>query len=1154
MDKEIADLNAAEQIRFIKDEAKAEDFFGTHKRVANAVAAVIRVRPELKVLGLIGPWGSGKSTVVKLVQDLLHHDARTKTHFFVYDAWLHQSDPPRRSFLEALVGFLNLEKDERWQERLAELNGQIDESSTTTTPTLTAAGKLILASLFLLPLGFGFLTPEWLDRSVSIPFFRSVSGFSIGITFVLLPLILASGLYVWWRPTWLPWSCKFWSWSENWKAHRAPHEKDSILSLFMNKAVTREDHRVTKSPDPTAIEFQRNFRDLMRQVSAVGVRHVFVIDNLDRLPEAAAVELWTTIRSFFLGSLDLKSSDQVSLPTILLPIDPRAIERMYSVEHSDEAGALAKAFMDKTFDIKFHVPPPVSSGWREYLEEKMKFVFQSAYEDDWVYSTSRLYENSFTARDQPITPRLINTLLNAMGVLWLQWREEISKGEFNFATLAYYAIHQREIESGSLIEYLGASRPHLARFDPDWAKGLAAIHYGVPVSVALQVTIQEPLITALKNGNESEFTRLAAVPGFDRVFEHVLEHAVHEPEFATNAAHFFSKLNIQNHLHASTVWRLLLANYVGGQPWQRITDDNLAGVLDLLANAEQSQIEESVSTILGSAAHLSEPLAKDASLPNKLPRLIENIFKALTARGVGIEKIPSPKEDVYTFLAIVDHLANEKEALSHILPQVGDDVVVAEMQTRLQDAKETQNVVPLLHALHDVKGKWPWEPFSAVAVELLRDQNISTTGVKTALESLGFLRKRADELATKFLNEISAEGVLFEKLQQAYEAKNADFLAMVVAVIVVVDHKFEQGGDARAHAGYELAKQLDRLVAEYPDLSGLTGHYLNAFSRDDAFLTYVTRAEENPLLQSLFKQICTQRLISGHLNVVNVKKALSWGSRCLALFDDAYHIGFFEHLASQEDFWTFLKERPLDESKMLALETLIQASSMSTSARAREEARADIEKLGDAAWKKALFEADVVFSFTTNFLTKEGASLNSGSGLYQMLDSECEVALKDSDRELIARWFNLAGFLSAEAIVTMMRTARDCLISITEEDKLLQVVEVGGDLLLANGRFEEKAEEFVRKVVRVLLKSSEGRGWLQSHSPYVVQRLKEAPNETRSLINNQVAAEWSQALTSEEKQGFEQIGRALNLSGMPWELNEIVAEEAAEDRSGADDA
>ena len=159
----------------------------------------------------------------------------------------------------------------------------------------------------------------------------------------------------------------------------------------------------------------------MQAVSAENRRFLFVVDNLDRLPEAQALEMWSTIRSFFLGP-----ASGVSLPTVILPIDEKAVERMYAAEHHGEgtAQSLAQSFMDKTFDLTFNVKKPVLSNWQAYMRKQLRFLFAEEMDDSWPYIVSSIYDHWLQSnQDEPVTPRVINALLNSIGLLWLQWRE-----------------------------------------------------------------------------------------------------------------------------------------------------------------------------------------------------------------------------------------------------------------------------------------------------------------------------------------------------------------------------------------------------------------------------------------------------------------------------------------------------------------------------------------------------------------------------------------------------------------------------------------------------------------------------------------------------------------------------------------------------------
>jgi energy-coupling factor transporter ATP-binding protein EcfA2 len=339
MADEAAMISSRRMPRFIKDEAADSDSFGAHARIASAIALAIESDPTFKVIGLLGPWGSGKSTVAKLIElAISEQSSDQKTYFFSYDTWLHQSDPARRAFLESLIYFL-IEKElttiDVWKDRIDQLNRRIEDTETTSTPTLTFSGRIILVSLLFLPLGLQFLGYEWLDAAsgtgwhervlfIDPPILAKIL-FPIGLFLTILPLIIGFAIYFSWRPKRSIFSAAFWT------THRPPHEEDSIISIFANKEIQRNRSKITRSPDPTAIEFQSIFREIMRSVSSKRPKFVFVIDNLDRLPETDAISMWGTIRSFFLGASERvgkRPGDE--LPVIILPIDERAVRRMYA--------------------------------------------------------------------------------------------------------------------------------------------------------------------------------------------------------------------------------------------------------------------------------------------------------------------------------------------------------------------------------------------------------------------------------------------------------------------------------------------------------------------------------------------------------------------------------------------------------------------------------------------------------------------------------------------------------------------------------------------------------------------------------------------------------------------------------------------------------
>ena len=75
-----------------------------------------------RAVGLEGGWGAGKSTIVRLVAEKLKGTSASSTRIAVFDAWAHQGDPLRRTFLEQLIQCMQdagwVDRDE-WDERAA---------------------------------------------------------------------------------------------------------------------------------------------------------------------------------------------------------------------------------------------------------------------------------------------------------------------------------------------------------------------------------------------------------------------------------------------------------------------------------------------------------------------------------------------------------------------------------------------------------------------------------------------------------------------------------------------------------------------------------------------------------------------------------------------------------------------------------------------------------------------------------------------------------------------------------------------------------------------------------------------------------------------------------------------------------------------------
>jgi hypothetical protein len=144
----------------LTDEPEENDAFsGPHQRIAGALAGLIQPADAKGIsIGVEGSWGSGKSTVARLLTRDLESDENIATVSF--DAWAHEGDPLRRTFLETIIRRLQerewiAKKD--WDESIEELANRREVVKTKDSLSITRSGRVIAFTLLLIPIGGAFI-------------------------------------------------------------------------------------------------------------------------------------------------------------------------------------------------------------------------------------------------------------------------------------------------------------------------------------------------------------------------------------------------------------------------------------------------------------------------------------------------------------------------------------------------------------------------------------------------------------------------------------------------------------------------------------------------------------------------------------------------------------------------------------------------------------------------------------------------------------------------------------------------------------------------------------------------------------------------------------------------------------------------------------
>ena len=361
--------------RTVDDAPASEDVFGSHAPIAAAVRELITTEPGGRTIGLEGGWGSGKSTVVRLLNDLLDGSG---TQLVVFDAWAHEGDPLRRSFLETLIRSVSAKRwieEQPWGERCESLARRRRVEHTRPVPRIERAAIIAGAGAAL----FAVLVP--LSAALVEAGLSANRSWALGIG-IAICAVLAALIAI----------------GTAWLLYGRPRSAGgAFLSLFSVESVTESTRETIETPDPTSVEFESTFRDLMRQALSADPerRLVLVVDNLDRVSPDDARSIWATLQTFLHHSHDDREPWLDSL-WVLLPYDRDGIARLWDesatvVSDETQPGAmLADSFIDKSIQVRFEVPLPLLSDWRAYLESTLRLALPDCGEAD-DYTAYRLY-------------------------------------------------------------------------------------------------------------------------------------------------------------------------------------------------------------------------------------------------------------------------------------------------------------------------------------------------------------------------------------------------------------------------------------------------------------------------------------------------------------------------------------------------------------------------------------------------------------------------------------------------------------------------------------------------------------------------------------------------------------------------------------------
>ncbi len=466
---------------FLSDKPEGIDSFQSqaHTKIVNVIAEIIR-KDEIKLIGLEGEWGSGKSNIVKLLEKILSGEEYI---FYTYDAWGHQEDLQRRSFLENLTELMqekSLKKD--WKIKLKNLLSRKTEVEEKEVPRLN---KELLISIFILYFNNKIINQDFFEIANRIP--AEYPKIKKVVELVLNNTIFILGFLI------LIMFLKF--------IKKEKNVLSAVLYLYRGKTLNKKLETTISTIEPNVREFKNWMKEISATLELEKKRLIIIYDNIDRLQEDKVKEVWSSIHTFF-------SENDYNNIFVIIPFSKKHILTAFKGKDNE----VNEGIIEKTFPVVYSVTPPVLVDWKNYFNENLETIFPSINEED-----KNIIRTLYNKNIEKITPRGIKSFINELKVL------NSIHTDIELKYISLFVLIKEKIQSDFPNYFYGEEFPKYRRIlGNDTDKKILAIYFGIDEKNAVQVLLEREMIKNLENGDFSKIDEQSKVNGFDEVLQKVI--------------------------------------------------------------------------------------------------------------------------------------------------------------------------------------------------------------------------------------------------------------------------------------------------------------------------------------------------------------------------------------------------------------------------------------------------------------------------------------------------------------------------------------------------------------------------------------------------------------------------------------------------------
>ncbi|UPF04849.1 KAP family NTPase [Pseudomonas mosselii] len=521
------------RISFQNEQPSSLDVFpgGSHDKVATAMCDYIVDEHNSRVIGLDGEFGSGKSSILTMLQrKLVDIDQKYKVWFF--DCEQNYQGSIKSNFIELFTEELiaKVGSDETVRESLQDSRDRaLGRQFTYTKNTISRVSSwalILVVSLFFSTSSFKelFAIAKLQDPVYAWMFVHIVS--------FLSPLLV---LYLAHRKL---------------KDTKVGDQPWSIFHLFKGGSDDTVTEKIKVAKEVTPIDLKRTLEDDLKLIG--GLHYVVILDNLDRLPKDSLRAVWSDLEIFTWVSADNNL-------TVVVPFCSSKVAKYLAPE--GESTYDSRDFISKKFPVVFRAPPIITAGWKDGFYQ----LWQNTYPDvarEVAEKCALLLQRHSPMKGKLVTPRLQKRFINdiattslTLGVgidivcigahlLLCKYEglplEEVIRG--GGVSDAFKATHS-SFDDKDLVATQKLLERHIGGdLETGWQIQFLQIHYLTNRKIAMAELIDEPLSQAIEENNGERFAELVSAFGFNDAFKRHLSGEAYGPALVRVLASASEKL------------------------------------------------------------------------------------------------------------------------------------------------------------------------------------------------------------------------------------------------------------------------------------------------------------------------------------------------------------------------------------------------------------------------------------------------------------------------------------------------------------------------------------------------------------------------------------------------------------------------------------